>query len=101
MITAITFQWMHSKKYDNESLVLNHTYGDRTTDDLLTVLRNDLIIYQKMIDIVADINRDLANADVKSVIQFHTNGELPNIRHKTKTKRVYHYGGLAIHEDDN
>ena len=104
MITAITYQSQHSKKYVHPEMTsfkqLGRTlYGEQTTTELQEFIEGQIEVLNRTKDLLEELNSDLSQTDIANTVYKHFEMQ-PEIRTITKKKRSYYIAGLTIHEED-
>ena len=99
MITAITYQKIHNKKYLNE-LCQPLLLGERKIEDLVLYFSYEAQTLQKLSLFVSAINLNKENCDIKELAIHYFGTDIIDVTRKSKTSRTYHISGLTIHEQD-
>lgn len=110
MITAITYQYQFSRKYDNENL--QYVNPMSTTKQLEELLDKDAEVAANTHRLVAALNRiidgknntipDAINSSGNEIIDLFVAflGKPPRVTNVTKKRRRYSLCGLTVHEED-
>lgn len=93
-------QFKTNKNFVNPNLQTPNFYGESNTEDLQTLLSEDIVWLQKFNLLIAELNKDLSTKKIADMIKLFT-GIDAIVKQKTKKIRTYFVAGLTIHEDDD
>jgi hypothetical protein len=103
MITAISYQYQMSKRYNyqmTEDELKRHPLPD--SKQLQKFIEGEINYYSRFLELVKDLNSDPATKEIEAKIKTHFGDKVYySINPKTKARRTYSIGGgITIHEDD-